>query len=188
MFFKRIILLAEQLLYALTKGRGRRTDYLMLSSSLSSARTEEIPASVDQPDVLAGHEYLDAYRRKSHLGPETDLIFAVLEDAVRCDRAYAFARSPISRRLYRDAEKWLWKNDWQWAFSFRNICQVLALEPFCLRRGLLRWKEAHTETESFGKARVCRPRRRTAAREEARRSHQFRKRDSNISRDVPEAT
>lgn len=135
---------------------------MMLNSSLSPAMIEEIAERVFQRDILADHEYLDNYRRKSHLEPEKDLMFAVLEDAVRCYRAYAFTKSPASRRTYRDGEKWLWKNDWVWSFSFRNICEVLALDPFCLRRGLLRWKEAHTGSESLGKPRVCLPRRRAA--------------------------
>jgi hypothetical protein len=135
---------------------------MMLNSSLSPAKMAEIAESIFQPDVLANHEYLDTYRRKSHLEGEKDLIFAVLEDAIRCYRAYAFARSPMSRRLYRDAEKWLWRNDWQWTFSFRNICEVLGLDPFCLRRGLLRWQDLQTRSESLVKPRVCLPRRRAA--------------------------
>lgn len=135
---------------------------MMLNSSLSPARMEEIAECVFQPDVLADHEYRDTFRRKSYLEPEKNLMFAVLEDAVRCYRAYAFAKSSSSRRLYRAAEKWIWKNDWEWSFSFRNICEVLGLDPFCLRRGLLRWKEAHTDPESFGKPIVCLPRRRAA--------------------------
>lgn len=43
---------------------------MMLNNSLIPARTEEIAERVFQPDVLAGHEYLDTYRRKSHLEPE----------------------------------------------------------------------------------------------------------------------
>jgi hypothetical protein len=135
---------------------------MMLNSPLSPARIEEIAESVFQPDVLADYEFHDTHRRKGHLEPEKSLMFAVLEDAVRCYRTYALAKSAPSRRQFRDAEKWIWKNDWEWSFSFRNICEVLALDPFCLRRGLLRWKEAHTGSESFGKPRVCLPRRRAA--------------------------
>ena len=85
---------------------------MMLNSSLSPARIEEIAESVIQPDILADHEYLDTYHRKSHLEPEMYLMFAVLEDGVRCYRAYALAKSSSSRRLYRAAEKSIWKNDW----------------------------------------------------------------------------
>ena len=80
---------------------------MRLNNSLIPAGSEEIAERVLQPEVLAGHEYLVTYRRKSHLEPEKDLIFALLEDALRCCGAYAFAGSPMSRRQYRDVEKWL---------------------------------------------------------------------------------
>jgi hypothetical protein len=131
---------------------------MMLTNLPGPAWVNEIAENVFQPDLLAAHEYLESCRRKSHLEPEKNLMFAVLEDAVRCYQAYAFAKSSSSRRIFRDAEKWIWKNDWDWSFSFRNICEVLALDPFCLRRGLLCWKQAHTGSERFGKRRACLPR------------------------------
>lgn len=115
----------------------------MDDNCLTPANIEDMTRSSFQPDILADHEYLEIYRRKSHLEPEKDLLFAVLEDAVRCYKAYASARSPAARRHFRDAEKWLWKNDWEWPLSFRNICEVLGLNPFYLRRGLLLWKEGY---------------------------------------------
>ena len=134
----------------------------MLTKSFSRARAEEIAENVFQPDVLASHEYVENHRRKTHLEPEKNLMFAILEDAIRCYRAYAFARSWSLRRHYLDAEKWMWKNDWEWSFSFRNICDVLGLDPFCLRRGLLRWKEEQAATEANRRSRVCISRRRAA--------------------------
>ena len=134
----------------------------MLTKSFSRARAEEIAENVFQPDVLASYDYVENHRRKTHLEPEKNLMFAILEDAVRCYRAYAFARPIALRRHYLDAEKWIWKNDWNWSFSFRNICDALGLDPFCLRRGLLRWKEAQAETEQNRRARVCISRRRAA--------------------------
>lgn len=134
----------------------------MSSKPFNHARTEEIVENVFQPDVLASHEYIENHRRKTHLEPEKNLMFAILEDAVRCYRAYAFSKSVPLKRLYTDAEKWMWKNDWEWSFSFRNICEVLGVDPFCLRRGLLRWKEAQTGTESKPKSRMCVSRRRAA--------------------------
>ncbi|MGH7929482.1 MAG: hypothetical protein ACREQV_16965, partial [Candidatus Binatia bacterium] len=65
----------------------------MLTNSFSRSRAEEIAENVFQPDVLASHEYVENHRRKTHLEPEKNLMFAILEDAVRCYRAYAFTRS-----------------------------------------------------------------------------------------------
>ena len=134
----------------------------MFNNSFTRARTEEMAENVFQPDILATHEYAENQRRKTHLEPEKNLMFAVLEDAVRCYRAYAFSNSIPLRRLYLDAEKWMWKNDWEWSFSFRNVCEVLGVNPFCLRRGLLRWKEAQTGIETNTRRRICISRRRAA--------------------------
>jgi len=134
----------------------------MFNNSFTRARTEEIAENVFQPDILATYEYSENHRRKTHLEPEKNLMFAVLEDAVRCYRAYAFSKSVPLRRLYLDAERWMWKNDWEWSFSFRNVCEVLGVNPFCLRRALLRWKEAQTGTETNTRRRVCISRRRAA--------------------------
>ena len=134
----------------------------MFNNSFTRARTEEMAENVFQPDILATHEYAENQRRKTHLEPEKNLMFAVLEDAVRCYRAYAFSKSIPLRRLYLDAEKWMWKNDWEWSFSFRNVCEVLGVNPFCLRRGLLRWKEAQTGIETNTRRRICISRRRAA--------------------------
>ena len=131
---------------------------MTLTNLLSLATVEELAGNIFQPDTLAVHEYMENCRRQTHLEPEKILMFAVLEDAVHCYRAYAFSSSSSSRRLYRDAEKWLWKNDWSWPFSFRNICEILGLDPFFLRRGLLRWKEARTGADTITKRRVCLPR------------------------------
>jgi hypothetical protein len=115
--------------------------------SFSPAKIEELVESVFQPDGLAAYEYLNNHRHKTHTEPEKNLMFALLEDAVRCYRAYAFAKSTASRRLYRDAEKWLWNNDGEWLFSFRNVCEGLGLDPYFVRGELLRWKRAQCQTE-----------------------------------------
>jgi hypothetical protein len=149
--------LAKQLLWRLSTS-AKEGEHMTLTNFLSLARVEEVAENIFQPDTLAVHEYMENYHRKAHLEPEKILMFAILEDAVHCYRAYAFSSSTSSRRLYRDAEKWLWRNDWDWVFSFRNICEALGVDPFFLRRGLLRWKEAQTGADAITKRRVCLPR------------------------------
>ena len=133
---------------------------MTLADVLNPARVEEIVENVFQADGLAAHEYFDTQRRQTHLEPEKDLMLAILADAVRCYRSYGFSRASSSRRLYRDAEKWLWSNQENWPFSFTNICEVLGLEPFFLRRGLLRWQQTHSGADP--KPRVYISRRRAA--------------------------
>ena len=135
---------------------------MSLSRFVSPARVEEIVESVFQPDVVTGHEFLENHRRKGRLEPEKDLMLAVLADAVRCYRAYALSRTSSSIRLHREAERWRLHNDRNWPFSFGNISEVLGLDPFFLRRGLLRWKQAQSGADPKAQPKVYDPRRRAA--------------------------
>jgi hypothetical protein len=135
---------------------------MILTRFVSPASMQEIAENVFQPDVVAGYEFLEHHRRKGHLQPEKDLMLAVLADAVRCYRASDPSRSSSSRRLHREAEKWLWNNDRNWLFSFGNICEVLGLDPYFLRRGLLRWKQAQSGADPKAQPKVHISRRRAA--------------------------
>jgi hypothetical protein len=70
---------------------------------------------------------------------EVALMYAVLEDAVRCFQEQFTAGGPHAKRLGREAEAWFFSEDQQWPFSFVNICAVLGLDTEYIRQGLLRW-------------------------------------------------
>lgn len=114
---------------------------MTVANSLTPARVEEMVESAFQPDALAAHEYMGKLHSKQPFEPEKRLMFAVLDDAVRSYQTYVLAQASANKRLFRDAEKWIWDNDWDWPFSFCNICDVLGLDPYFLRRGLLRSRE-----------------------------------------------
>lgn len=101
---------------------------------------EERVTSLFQPDTLLPAQFLDTYRRKAHLAPETSLMLAVLEDAVGCYQKYALAREGNGLELFREAEEWILQKDAQWLFSFDNICESFGMNPDYIRAGLIRWK------------------------------------------------
>lgn len=103
---------------------------------------EERVAALFQPDTLMPAQYLENYRRKTHLEPETRLMLAVLEDGVACYQKYVLARDERGRQLFRDAEEWVLQEDNDWLFSFDNICEAMGLNPEYLRKGMVRWKQA----------------------------------------------
>ena len=103
---------------------------------------EEKVASLFQPDTLMPAQFLDTYRRKTHLAPETHLMLAVLEDAVACFQKYIFARDGKGREIFRAAEEWILEEESEWLFSFDNICEALGLNPQYLRDGLMAWRQA----------------------------------------------
>ena len=60
---------------------------------------------------------------------------AVLVDAANC------ILHPRNRRAFNEACKWIRNENRAQPFSFGNICEVLALDPSYVRRGLQPWIE-----------------------------------------------
>ncbi|HEV8342600.1 MAG TPA: hypothetical protein VGR30_09545 [Candidatus Binatia bacterium] len=111
---------------------------MMYETSLSA---EERLASLFQPDTLISEQYLDTFRRRSHLEPEKRLMLAVLEDAVACFQKYVSARDHRGKAMFLEAEEWILEKGSDWLLSFENICEVLGMNPHYVRQGLMRWKE-----------------------------------------------
>jgi len=102
--------------------------------------TEEIDASLFQPDTVLPAQYLETVCRKTPLEAEQKLMLAVLEDAVSCFQKYFAARDKIGRSRFREAEEWiLLQGKSNWFFSFDYICEALDLNPGYIREGLLHW-------------------------------------------------
>ncbi len=76
--------------------------------------------------------------------PECRLLWAVLENAVDAYMKYATATGRRGKRLFREAEEWIWRDDPSWLCSFVSICHMLGVDPDYLRRGLRRWYELKT--------------------------------------------
>jgi hypothetical protein len=74
--------------------------------------------------------------------PECRLLWAVLENAIDIYMKYAGATGRRGKRLFQEAEAWIFQDDPTWLCSFVSICHVLGLEPEYLRLGLQRWRAA----------------------------------------------
>lgn len=127
---------------------------------------EDRVASLFQPDTLLPEQFLENYRRKTFMEPETRLMLAVLEDAVACYQKYVRATDERGMELFRDAEAWVMQEDHAWLFSFDNICESFGINPEYLREGLARWKRAALENP---KTELHEPGRRKAAKENRQR-------------------
>jgi hypothetical protein len=106
-----------------------------------------------EPDVLIQHRYADICPPNSNFQPERLLMLAVLEDAILCLQRF---HRPANRReseIYRNAEAWFCDDDFDWPYSFVNICQYLGFDTDYLRHGLLRWLEGHATERSAQAAR-----------------------------------
>ena len=107
---------------------------------MKDQRVADAGASVFQPDFLLPLQFFTGTRGKGYAEGERRLMFAVLEDAVDCFQKYCGTKESRGRQLYADAEEWFLSDDRDWLFSFVNVCEILGLQPECIRQGLLKWK------------------------------------------------
>jgi hypothetical protein len=96
--------------------------------------------SLFQPDTLLSAQYFETFRTKADLEPEKRLMLAILEDAVDCLQKYIFARDGRGKRIFQEAEDWIFEENSDRLFPLENICQVLGFNPKYVRNGLLLWK------------------------------------------------
>lgn len=74
--------------------------------------------------------------------PETELMYAVLADALTCFEKRWAGNGRRAQRLAREAAEWIFSDDCEWPFSFLNICTALRLDPDYIRLGLRRWRHS----------------------------------------------
>jgi hypothetical protein len=103
-------------------------------------RTPEALAELFTPDIVLPEQFFDGARRDSYISGEKALMLAVLEDGIRCFQEHL--RNPRSnpRLLSQQAEAWIRAIDYDWPFSFVNVCETLGIDPSALRAALLAWK------------------------------------------------
>jgi hypothetical protein len=107
-----------------------------------SRRRSDRPASRDGanpfgPDVILPEQFYDQRNGMEQAAGEKALMLAVLEDGIRCFQEHLKNPRVRPRLLARQAEKWIRSSDWDWPFSFNNVCESLSLNPECLRNRLL---------------------------------------------------
>jgi hypothetical protein len=92
------------------------------------------------PDTLLPDQYFDRLAARACDTPEKRLMFAVLLDAViQLQRRNSTGAT--------EAEIWIRGEEGDDApFSFRNVCEALALDAAYLGRGLLAWRGTHAAT------------------------------------------
>lgn len=95
-----------------------------------------------QPDTLLPAQFYETVRKKRPV-PEYRLMLAVLEDAISCFQKYLHARDERGKKLFREAEEWILEENYDWVFSFENVCEISGFDPAYIREGLLSWKESN---------------------------------------------
>ncbi len=116
----------------------------------SRLTTSERFSSLFQPDTVMPAQYMETFRRLTHLEPEKRLMLAVLEDGVACFQKYATARDGRGKRIFLETESWINEEPSERLFSFVSVCETLGFDADYLRRGLMCWKAAHLNERPMG--------------------------------------
>ena len=88
-------------------------------------------------DAVLPEQYWHPRHVAAHSGGERALMWAVLADGIDCYRRNAHTISLRTRSEFREAERWIFKTDWNWPFSFVNLCETFGFDPTGVRRALL---------------------------------------------------
>jgi hypothetical protein len=94
-----------------------------------------------EPDVMTPEQFFGLLRQRSWQDGERRLMAAVLQDGIENFQKYAFATDPLGREIFDVEHGWLVADDDHALFAFNTVCEVLDIDPDCLRTGLLRWVE-----------------------------------------------
>ena len=92
-----------------------------------------------EPDTISPAQFYATFKPNQYREPERRLMVAILEDAVSCLSMNPQRCNVRQRKQYAEAAQWVSaEEESEWIFSFRNICEVLGIDPSYLRRGLSR--------------------------------------------------
>ena len=109
---------------------------------------EETIGELFQPASIFPVQFEEIWSRNAEfMRGEKALMFAVLEEGIK---TYLDQNCHSNRESYnperrlaiqREAEAWIWKDDWISPFSFLNICAELGIDASFLRKGLRQLKK-----------------------------------------------
>ena len=94
------------------------------------------------PDLTLPEQYFGRQKNDDGMGAEKALMYAVLKDGIRCFYKHVGATRRKYRKMSAEAEEWILEDTWDYAFSFRVICDTLGIDADCLRQRLMEWKSA----------------------------------------------
>jgi hypothetical protein len=100
------------------------------------ASNREAARREDASYPMTPQQYYDAIGRRHALDAEPRLLFAVLEDAIRCYATGANSESTSHRHEFEEVRQWIEARGDYDIFSFESICRVFDIDPDGLRRQL----------------------------------------------------
>jgi len=149
----RIQMAAHSSSWAATRGISVTVERGLLKSHSDNSEARggerfrgEVLGVAFEPDILT--DGAAPRRAEKVVLPERRLLIAILADALDCFQQNLHASNPKRQRLFREAEKWILADDVDWIFSFRNICEILGVDPEALRDQTRIWRRRRREAMS----------------------------------------
>jgi len=87
-------------------------------------------------DTVLPEQFWNLEHVSMHVSGEYALMWAVLADGIDCYRRNVHASNARQRLEFRDAEEWIARTDWDWPFSFVNLCEMFGFDPDGVRCAL----------------------------------------------------
>jgi len=135
-----------------------------MDTSSAIEATEMLVQHLLAADGILPEEFWASAHGSIHRSGERALMWAVFADGIDSYRRNASATGGHRRLEFAETESWFLHTDWDWPFSFVNLCEVFGFDPAGVRRVLRRWRLDHIEQS-------CRRQRfRPVARQTARRA------------------
>ncbi len=94
-------------------------------------------------DAVLPEQFFQREHGTTYLSGERGLMWAVFADGIESYRRNVGAKSPERKLEFMEAEHWVHSTDWDWPFSFVNLCQMFGFNPQGVRGALLEWKDQH---------------------------------------------
>jgi hypothetical protein len=96
-------------------------------------------------DSVLPEQFWNLHDDTTQLSGERALMWAVFADGIDTYRRNAHGTSLRQRTEFKEAEHWVLSTDWDWPFSFVNLCETFGFSPEGVRGVLVRLKtDRHT--------------------------------------------
>ena len=109
----------------------------------TSSATELVVQHLLAADSMLPEQFWKSEYGSVHLSGERALMWAVFTDGIDSYRRNAGATALNRRIEFSETESWVLRTDWDWPFSFVNLCEVFGFDPAGVRRVLRRWRQEH---------------------------------------------
>jgi hypothetical protein len=96
-----------------------------------------IPEELIASEPALPVQFHEMWHKTRYVPPERSLLLSVVWQVVLDLQKYRFATRRRQQRLYMDAYQWVTCDDRQWPYAFRNVAELLNVDPERLRAELL---------------------------------------------------